>query len=63
MTKLLFFYYYLAFVYRLHSLDTDVAGLRPVENIPRLENIQLDLEGHTSYRDAVTDILTNIGMA
>ncbi|KAG2218017.1 hypothetical protein INT45_010814 [Circinella minor] len=53
----------LAFVYRLHSLDTDVAGLRPVENIPRLENIRLDLEGHTSYRDAVTDILTDIGMA
>ncbi|KAI9252863.1 hypothetical protein BDA99DRAFT_548304 [Phascolomyces articulosus] len=53
----------LAFVYRLHSLDTDVAGLQPVKNIPRLENIRLDLEGHTSYRDAVADILTDIGMA
>ncbi|KAI8143789.1 hypothetical protein BJV82DRAFT_514289 [Fennellomyces sp. T-0311] len=53
----------LAFVYRLHSLDTEVAGLQPVKHVSRLENVRLELEGHTHYRDAVEDILTSIGMA
>ncbi|KAI9489118.1 hypothetical protein BDB00DRAFT_845235 [Zychaea mexicana] len=53
----------LAFVYRLHSLDNAVAGLRPVKHVPQLENVQLDLEGHTSYRDAVEDILSTIGIS
>ncbi|KAI9018711.1 hypothetical protein CLU79DRAFT_836988 [Phycomyces nitens] len=49
----------LAFVYRLHSLDTSVAGLEPV-HINRIENIELDLDGHLGYTDAVQDILCNL---
>ncbi|KAL0080658.1 hypothetical protein J3Q64DRAFT_1705489 [Phycomyces blakesleeanus] len=49
----------LAFVYRLHSLDTSVAGLEPVQ-INRIENIELDLDGHLGYTDAVEDILCNL---
>ncbi|KAF7731554.1 hypothetical protein EC973_009318 [Apophysomyces ossiformis] len=51
----------LAFVYRLHSMDTDVAGLKAV-NVPRVENVELQLEGHTDYREAVADIMKNIGL-
>ncbi|KAI7866067.1 hypothetical protein BDF14DRAFT_940068 [Spinellus fusiger] len=49
----------LAFVYRLHSLDIDVAGLQPVK-IPRIENIELELEGHLGYTDAVQDTLCRL---
>lgn len=46
----------------MHSMDSDVAGLKPVKNV-RVENIQLELEGHTSYRDAVPSIMDQIGFA
>lgn len=54
---------YTAFVYRLHSLDTEVAGLQPVKNVPRIENVQLDLDGHTSYTEAVEHILRSVHIA
>lgn len=53
----------LAFVYRLHSLNTEVAGLRPIKNVHRIENVELELDGHTKYRDSVQEILIHIGMA
>ncbi|KAJ8662910.1 hypothetical protein O0I10_001086 [Lichtheimia ornata] len=53
----------LAFVYRLHSLNTEVAGLRPIKNVHRIENVELQLDGHTSYRDSVQEIMMQVGMA
>ncbi|KAI9313459.1 hypothetical protein BX666DRAFT_2030248 [Dichotomocladium elegans] len=52
----------LAFVYRLHSLETEVAGLKPMTKISRIENVELDLDGHTAYREAVKDILDKINL-
>lgn len=52
-----------AFVYRLHSLNTEVAGLRPIKNVHRIENVELQLDGHTSYRDSVQEIMMQVGMA
>ncbi|KAI8337003.1 hypothetical protein BC941DRAFT_426338 [Chlamydoabsidia padenii] len=51
----------LAYVYRLHSLETDVSGLEPVL-FDGIENMALDLDGHTSYRDAVPTIMANINL-
>ncbi|KAG0166715.1 hypothetical protein DFQ30_006861 [Apophysomyces sp. BC1015] len=51
----------LAFVHRLHSMDTDVAGLKAVD-VPRVENVELQLDGHTDYPEAVADVLTRIGL-
>lgn len=50
----------LAFVYRLHSLATSVAGLEAVEGVERIENYQVDIEGHTKYSGAVKDIMNQI---
>ncbi|KAG2172780.1 hypothetical protein INT43_000127 [Umbelopsis isabellina] len=50
----------LATVFRLHSMSTEVAGLSPIKNVPRIENIQVDVEGHTSYSDNVSDILSHV---
>ncbi|KAI8049136.1 uncharacterized protein B0P05DRAFT_575912 [Gilbertella persicaria] len=50
----------LAFVYRLHSLATNVAGLEPVEIGDRIENIKVDIDGHTKYPDAVKEIMDQI---
>ncbi|GAA5796783.1 hypothetical protein HPULCUR_002158 [Helicostylum pulchrum] len=47
----------LAYVYRLHSLATNVAGLEPVKDVPRVENIELDLEGHTKYPSTIKEIM------
>lgn len=41
-------------------MDSQVAGLQPVLNIPRIENVQLHLDGHTEYCDSVQDILDTI---
>jgi hypothetical protein len=51
---------YLATVFRLHSMSTEVAGLSPIKKVPRIENIQVDVEGHASYSDKVPDILSHI---
>ncbi|CAO3592728.1 unnamed protein product [Absidia cylindrospora] len=51
----------LAYVYRLHSLETKVSGLAPVP-FDGIENVALDLDGHTSYRDAVPTIMMNINL-
>ncbi|KAM3579510.1 hypothetical protein VKS41_007967 [Umbelopsis sp. WA50703] len=50
----------LATVFRLHSMSTEVAGLSPIKKVPRIENIQVDVEGHASYSDKVPDILSHI---
>ncbi|KAJ2960190.1 hypothetical protein NQZ79_g4360 [Umbelopsis isabellina] len=50
----------LATVFRLHSMSTEVAGLSPIKNVPRIENVQVDVEGHTSYSDKVSDILSHV---
>ncbi|CAO3642179.1 unnamed protein product [Cunninghamella blakesleeana] len=49
----------LAYVYRLHSLETKVSGLGPV-TVEGVENIPLDLEGHTSYPTSLKYILEKI---
>ncbi|KAI8328991.1 hypothetical protein BC941DRAFT_363196 [Chlamydoabsidia padenii] len=51
----------LAYVYRLHSLETKVGGLAPVP-FDGVENISFDLEGHTSYRDAIPSIMAKINL-
>jgi hypothetical protein len=51
----------LAFVYRLHSMVTSVAGLEAVTALgSRIENIEVGIEGHTKYPSAVKDILDQI---
>ncbi|CEP13103.1 hypothetical protein [Parasitella parasitica] len=51
----------LAFVYRLHSLATNVAGLEAVSGLgKRIENIQVDIDGHTKYPLVVKDIMDQI---
>lgn len=50
----------LAFVYRLHSLATSVAGLEAVRGVNRIENIEVELEGHTKYPFAIKDIMSQI---
>ncbi|KAH8547661.1 hypothetical protein BGW37DRAFT_509743 [Umbelopsis sp. PMI_123] len=50
----------LATVYRLHSMSTEVAGLSPVTSIPGIENIKVDIEGHSSYSDNVSTILSQV---
>lgn len=40
-----------------------MAGLRPVKNVHRIENVELELDGHTKYRDSVQEIMIHIGMA
>ncbi|GAB5591731.1 hypothetical protein Unana1_06631 [Umbelopsis nana] len=52
----------LATVYRLHSMSTEVAGLSPVKNVSRIENVQVDVEGHSGYSDKVPAILYQIGI-
>ncbi|KAI8375199.1 hypothetical protein BD560DRAFT_488819 [Blakeslea trispora] len=48
----------LAYVYRLHSLTTNVAGLEPVINVSnRIENIMVEIDGHTKYPGAVKEVL------
>lgn len=51
----------LAFVYRLHSLATNVAGLEAVSGLgKRIENIQVDIDGHTKYPNVIKDIMDQI---
>lgn len=50
----------LAYVYRLHSLTTNVAGLEPVKDVPRIENIELNLEGHTKYPSTIKEIMDQV---
>lgn len=50
----------LAYVYRLHSLATSVAGLEAVK-IGRIENLEIpELDGHTKYPYIVKDVLDQI---
>ncbi|ORZ19860.1 hypothetical protein BCR42DRAFT_459964 [Absidia repens] len=51
----------LAYVYRLHSLETKVSGLAPVP-FDGIENVSLDLDGHTSYRDGIPSIMSQINL-
>ncbi|KAL7310136.1 hypothetical protein PS15m_010931 [Mucor circinelloides] len=51
----------LAFVYRLHSLATNVAGLEAVSGLgKRIENIEVEIDGHTKYPSAIKDIMDQI---
>ncbi|KAI9470794.1 MAG: hypothetical protein EXX96DRAFT_490189 [Benjaminiella poitrasii] len=53
----------LAFVYRLHSLATNVAGLEAVvlpSQPKRIENVQVDIDGHTKYPTAIKDIMDQL---
>lgn len=50
----------LAFVYRLHSLASNVAGLEAVAGVKRVENLEVDVEGHTKYPSAIKDIMSQI---
>lgn len=51
----------LAFVYRLHSLATNVAGLEAVKGLgSRIENIEVDIDGHTKYPTVISDIMQQI---
>ncbi|CAO3670854.1 unnamed protein product [Umbelopsis ramanniana] len=50
----------LATIYRLHSMSTEVAGLSPVTNVPGIENVQVDIEGHASYSENVSSILSQV---
>ncbi|ORX46800.1 DUF726-domain-containing protein [Hesseltinella vesiculosa] len=49
----------LAYVYRLHSLNSKVSGLSPVA-VDGIENLGLELEGHTSYPSELPSILARI---
>lgn len=55
----------LAYLFRLTSggLDT-VAGMRPVENVPGLENVDVTdmIQGHLSYRAAMPALLEHVGL-
>ncbi|KAG2200447.1 hypothetical protein INT47_011427 [Mucor saturninus] len=50
----------LAYVYRLLSLETSVAGLEPVKNVKRIENMEVELEGHTKYPYTIKEIMDQI---
>lgn len=50
----------LAYVYRLLSLETSVAGLEPVKNVKRIENMEVELEGHTKYPNTIKEIMDQI---
>ncbi|KAI8982208.1 hypothetical protein BDF20DRAFT_987148 [Mycotypha africana] len=55
----------LAFVYRLHSLAMNVAGLEEVKVLGanghnRITNIKVDIDGHTKYPYAVKEILDQV---
>ncbi|KAI8064223.1 hypothetical protein BC940DRAFT_321322 [Gongronella butleri] len=49
----------LAYVHRLHSLDTKVSGLAAVP-VDGIENRAVAVEGHTSYPEALASILAEI---
>ncbi|CAJ0749776.1 18920_t:CDS:2 [Entrophospora sp. SA101] len=46
----------LGLIYRMHSLDLDVAGLGPINNCLRIENYNITefTSGHLGYKDPVT---------
>ncbi|KAI8973855.1 hypothetical protein BDB01DRAFT_807807 [Pilobolus umbonatus] len=52
----------LAYVYRLHSLTVNVAGLEAVTVSDRIENIPVDIDGHTKYPQSVMDIMSEINL-
>lgn len=51
---------YIATIYRLHSMSTEVAGLSPVTSVPGIENVQVDIDGHASYSENVSSILAQV---
>ncbi|KAI8811125.1 hypothetical protein BJ742DRAFT_884980, partial [Cladochytrium replicatum] len=58
--------YVLGVLYRASSaVWKEVAGLRPVEGVPGVENIQLDdmLKGHLEYRMGMPRILERVGFS
>lgn len=50
----------LAFVYRLHSLAASVAGLEAVAGVKRVENMEVDVDGHTKYPNSIKDIMSQV---
>nr|CAG8606914.1 4079_t:CDS:2 [Entrophospora candida] len=56
----------LGLIYRMHSLDLDVAGLGPINNCLRIENYNITefTSGHLGYKDPVTltEILKKIDL-
>lgn len=44
-------------------MSTEVAGLSPIKNVARIENVQVDVEGHSSYSDKVPAILSQIAVS
>lgn len=51
-------------IFRLHSLGLDVAGLQPVEAVPRIENVDLTdiVGGHLEYRENLNMIISFLGI-
>ncbi|KAI8876389.1 DUF726-domain-containing protein [Backusella circina FSU 941] len=49
----------LAYVFRLHSFSSEVAGLQPVK-LNRMENIEVDIDGHTKYPEIVKEMMDQI---
>ena len=54
--------YLLAFLHRVSSLEYQVAGLRPIEGLPGIENVDVSaiVTGHLRYRYLVGPILQKI---
>jgi hypothetical protein len=49
----------LAYVFRLHSFSSEVAGLQPVK-LNRVENIEVEIDGHTKYPEIIKDIMNQV---
>ncbi|KAF9110598.1 hypothetical protein BGX27_006123 [Mortierella sp. AM989] len=51
-------------IFRLHALGLDVAGLRPVEAVSRVENVDLSdiVGGHLEYRENLNMVISLLGV-
>ncbi|KAF9428693.1 hypothetical protein BGZ94_001438 [Podila epigama] len=51
-------------IFRLHSMGLDVAGLRSVDSVPRIENVDLTdiVGGHLEYRENLNMIVSLLGV-
>lgn len=54
----------LGYLFRATAAGNTVAGLRPVEGIPRLENVDITdkISGHLSYRPMMPLLLHTVGL-
>ncbi|KAF9186074.1 hypothetical protein BGZ51_002262 [Haplosporangium sp. Z 767] len=51
-------------IFRLHALGLDVAGLQPMEAVPRIENVDLSdiVRGHLEYRENLNMVVSLLGV-